>query len=196
MLKLCVRLLAIVGLTFGAAARADEEKVPLDKLPAKVKDAVKAKFPDAEFVSASKEIEDKVLLYEVKIKSKKQTIEVTVTEDGKIVEIEAAIAPGDLPKAVVDSLFRTYGPVNFLKVEDIVKGDKKYYEVLIVHARGARKTEVEIDKDGKILHVEDKTFAREEGSAQCAPVQRRFGILRMRDRGCSCCGGLLGGRCR
>ena len=36
---------------FVGAGRADEEKVPLDKLPAKVLDAVKTKFPKADLVS-------------------------------------------------------------------------------------------------------------------------------------------------
>lgn len=162
MRKLCISLLAMAGLAFCTSVRADEEKVPLDKLPAKIKEAVKAKFPDAEIVAASKEKEDGVVLYEVNIKNKKQTIEVTATEDGKIVEVEYEITSADLPKAVTDALDKKYGKSKFHKAEDIVKGDKKYYEVLIEHADGKKKTEVQIDKDGKILLEEDKTGEKEE----------------------------------
>ncbi len=47
-------LLALVGLTAAWADEGKEEKVPLDKLPKAVTDAVKAKFEGAELVSASK----------------------------------------------------------------------------------------------------------------------------------------------
>ena len=45
----------VLGLAMAATA---DEKVPLDKVPAKVLEAAKAKFPKATLVSASKEDED------------------------------------------------------------------------------------------------------------------------------------------
>jgi hypothetical protein len=191
MLKFCTSLLAVAGLLFGSTVWADEEDVPLARLPAKVKDAVKAKFPEGELVKASKEIDEGVVLYEVGIKNKGQTIEVTVNEGGQIVEIEYQIDPKDLPKAVTDALNKKYGALKFEKAEDIVKGDKKYYEVLIEHANGTRKTEVQIDKDGKILMEEDKT--KEKSTFQYVQPQRRF-VLFGRLRGGCCCGGGLFGR--
>ena len=162
MLKIGVSLLTVASLTFGAAARADDEKVPLDKLPAKVKEAVKAKFPDAELVSAEKETDNGKVLYEVNLKVKKQVIDVTVTEDGKIVEVETAIEAKDLPKTVTDALDKKYGKAKYHKVEDIVKGDQKYFEVLLEYADGKKKVEVQIDKDGKILEEEDKSNQKDE----------------------------------
>ena len=50
------------------AVWADEEKVPLDKLPKAVVEAVKEKFPKAELVSASKEDENGKTVFEVSIK--------------------------------------------------------------------------------------------------------------------------------
>ena len=189
MAKFFISMVAVAGLLAGTTVRADEEDIPLDKIPTKVRDAVKAKFPAAVFVSASKEIEDGKVLYEVKITNNKQTIEVTAGEDGKIVEIETQISPGDLPKVVTDAVARKYGPVNYLKAEDIQKGDQKYFEVLIAHA--GRKTEVQLDKDGKILKEEDKTFEDERGGY--AP--RRFILQRRPLFGGCCCGGFLS-RCR
>ncbi|VTR92942.1 unnamed protein product [Gemmata massiliana] len=40
-----------------APVRADEEKVPLEKVPKAVREAAKKRFPKAEVVDASKEIE-------------------------------------------------------------------------------------------------------------------------------------------
>jgi Putative beta-lactamase-inhibitor-like, PepSY-like len=191
MLKLCASLLAVAGLLFGSSARADEEDIPLDKIPAKVKDAVKAKFPEAVLMKASKEVEDGVVLYEVGINNKGQIIEVTVNEGGQIVEVEAQIDPRSLPRAVTDALMKKYGSFRFHKAEDIVKGDKKYFEVLIEHAGGAKYTEVQIDKDGKILEEEDKTG--EKMKSGYAP-QRRFVLFGRSRGGCCCCGGGLFGR--
>jgi uncharacterized membrane protein YkoI len=191
MLKLCASLFAIAGLLFGPAARADEEDVPLGKLPANVKAAIKAKFPDAVLVKASKETDKGVLLYEVGINNKGQTIEVTVNEGGQIVEIEALIDPRSLPKTVTDALSQKYGTLKYDKAEDITKGDKQYYEVVFVYANGTKKSEVQIDKAGKILMEEDKTT--ELMSSNYVQPQRRF-VLRGRLRGGCCCGGGLFGR--
>ena len=63
---------------FVGAGWADEEKVPLDKLPAKVLDAVKTKFPKADLVSASKEKENNETIYEVSIKDDGHKIDVSL----------------------------------------------------------------------------------------------------------------------
>ena len=52
-------LVALTGIIALAMVRAaDEEKVPLDKLPKAVLDAVKAKFPKAQLLGAEKETVD------------------------------------------------------------------------------------------------------------------------------------------
>src|SRR5260370_210881 len=74
----------------------------------KVKEAVKAKFPDAELVSADKETDKGKVAYEVAIKNKGQKIEVTVSEEGKIISIEKEIAVKDLPKVVAEAFEKKY----------------------------------------------------------------------------------------
>jgi len=148
-------------LTFDAAAQADEEKIEIDKLPAKVVAAVKEKFKDAELVSASKEKEDDKTLFEVQIKVKGQTIEVTLTEDGKITEIEKEITAKDLPKAVTEAIDAKYPKAKFKKVEEVTKGEKVAYEVLIDTA-DKKTLEIKCDADGKVLEMEDKTGKDDE----------------------------------
>src|SRR5437868_818153 len=99
-------LVAAVVFSVGAWAgvRADEEKVPIDKLPKAVVDAVKKRFPEAEITGASKEVEDGKTLYEVALKQKDMKMDVTLTAEGEIQEIEKQIAAKDLPKAVADGL--------------------------------------------------------------------------------------------
>ena len=149
-------LALLLGMFAAATGWADEEKVDLDKVPAKVKDAVKKAFKEAEFVSASKEKEDGKLLYEIRIKVKAQTIEVTCTEDGTVVEVEKEISAKDLPKAVAGAIDSKYPKATIKKAEEVIKGDKTAYEVLIVTA-DKKTVEIKYDKDGKVLEMEEKT---------------------------------------
>jgi hypothetical protein len=94
---------------------------------------------------------------------------VTLTADGKIVEIEKEISAKALPKAVAEALEEKYPEATYRKVEEVIKvknGEEKleYYEVLLVTAeKNNKKTfEVEIAPDGKILKVEDKNKKKEK----------------------------------
>jgi uncharacterized membrane protein YkoI len=153
-------LTLVVCLAFGSITRAQEEKVPLDKVPAKVKDGVKAKFPGAEMVAASKEKEGDKTVYEISIKNKGQNIDVTLTEDGKIVSIESEIAAKDLPKPVAEALEKKYPKATVEKIEEISKGDKITYELVIKF--GEKKLEVVFDPQGKFVTEEDQSKEKDE----------------------------------
>jgi uncharacterized membrane protein YkoI len=155
MKSLQVAFVVLAGLTLSTASHADEEKIDLDKLPAKVKDAVKKEFKDAELVSASKENEDDKIVFEVQIKVKGQIIEVTCTDDGKIVSIEKEIAAKLLPKAVTDALNEKYPKAVIKKAEEVTEQGKTNYEVLITTA-DKKTLEITYDKDGKVLEKEEK----------------------------------------
>jgi hypothetical protein len=154
-----IALLAVAALS-GARAD-DEEKVPLDKLPKAVTDAVKAKFEGAELVSASKEKEDGKEMFEVAIKHKGHTVEVTLTPEGKIVSVEKTIDAKDLPKSVSEALDAKYPKATIKKAEEVTEGGKVTYEALIVTAE--KKTiEVVLDAKGKIVKEEPKDKKKEE----------------------------------
>jgi len=98
-------ILGVMIMLIGAsAARADEEKVPPDRLPKAVAAAVKKRFPMAKITAAVKETEDKKTTYEVTLKDGTSTIDVDVTEAGTITGWEKEIAAKDLPKAVADAV--------------------------------------------------------------------------------------------
>jgi uncharacterized membrane protein YkoI len=159
-----MRYLAMVALAlfaFMAFARPDdEEKVPLDKLPKAVVEAVKKRFPKAELVSASKEDEDGKIVYELQIKDGGTKLDVTVTLEGVITTIEKEIKAGDLPKPVAEALEKKYPKATYKIVEEIIKvkdgkDQPAYYEALLETAD--KKTfEVEVAADGKILNTEEK----------------------------------------
>jgi uncharacterized membrane protein YkoI len=147
----------------GLMAKADEdkeEKVPLDKVPKAVLDAVKAKFKGAEIVSAQTEKENGKLAYEINIKAKGNKIDVTVTPEGKIISIEKTIAEKDLPQQVSRALRRKYPQATIKTVEEIQHGEKTSYEVLLV-TRDKKTIEIVFDPQGKILE-EAKKDKKEE----------------------------------
>jgi hypothetical protein len=146
-----VLALAVVAV----GARADEEKVPLDKLPRAVADAVKAKFPGAELVGASREVEKGETLYEVSLKYKGHNHDVTLKQDGTLVGVEKEITARDLPRAVSDALAAKYPRATFKKVEEITEGKKVTYEVLLVTA-DKKTLEVVLDPTGKVVKEEPK----------------------------------------
>src|SRR5262249_43118057 len=77
---------AMVSVVLSATgAQADEEKIPLDKVPKAVLDAVKAKFPDVKLSEASKEKEGGKTIYELAFTYKDNKYEVELEEDGTFV---------------------------------------------------------------------------------------------------------------
>ncbi|MFL5243424.1 MAG: PepSY-like domain-containing protein [Gemmataceae bacterium] len=155
-------VLSFVALVAGGAyLRADEEKVPLDKVPKAVMDAVKKKFPDAKIMGVEKEVEGGKTSYEVAIKNKDQNIDVLLTPEGEITAIEAEISLKDLPKEVVAAMDKKYPKATVKKVEEITKDGKVSYEVLLVTAD--KKTfETTFDPKGKILEEEAKKESKKD----------------------------------
>ena len=157
----CAAALFSISLLAGTRdLRAEEEKVPLDKLPKVVVEAVKKKFPGAELISATSEKEGKELKYEVTIKDKGKKIDVTVEEDGDIEGFEREINVKDLPKAVLKTLEEKYPKMTLKSAEAVYeiedsKEELEYYEVLLV---GADKKEIEVKIEA------DGTFKEEEKS--------------------------------
>ncbi len=84
----------VVGLVVAVAApaaRAQEEKVPLDKVPKAVMGAAKKRFPGAELIGASAEKENGKTVYEVELKHQGQHVDATYAEDGGLVSLEKQI---------------------------------------------------------------------------------------------------------
>ncbi len=148
-------LVALLGLTTAWADDDKEEKIPLDKLPRAVSDAVKARFDGAEVVSASKEKDNAKDVFEVAIKHKGSNIDVTLTPEGKIVSIEKEIAARDLPRAVSEALDAKYPKATIKKLEEVTDNDKVVYEALLVTAE-QKMVEAVFDPAGKLVKEEKK----------------------------------------
>ena len=144
---------AAVLVSAGAVARAEDEKLPLDKLPKAVVEAVKAKFPQAEMKAAAKEVEDGKTSYEVTIMVGDAKMDVDVTGAGVITGYEKTVKFADLPKPVSKTVSEKYPQAKPETAEAVYKvADGKdtiaYYEVMVTV--GDKKMELEILADGKM----------------------------------------------
>jgi Putative beta-lactamase-inhibitor-like, PepSY-like len=166
--RLALVVAVLVGLGSAARAQDKEEKVPLDQVPRAVMDAVKKRFPKAEVVEATKEVdEEKKPVYEVTVKQDGKTIDVTLSPEGVLAMIEKEIEAKDLPKAVADAVEAKYPKATYKIVEELIavkdgKESLDAYEVLVETADKKGKWELKLAKDGKVLKTEDKSQEKDD----------------------------------
>jgi hypothetical protein len=145
---------AVVILGFSVlivAAKADEQNVPIDKLPSAVLKAVTRRFPKAEIEKAVKEVEGGATTYEVELEIKDRSVDVSLKEDGTILEIEREVPIDKLPAAVKKKLATKYPNAKIEKAEEVTKGEDGpvRYEVVI-------RIEVVLSGKGKIVQAKEE----------------------------------------
>jgi hypothetical protein len=149
---------AVLALFIVASGLQADEKISLDKVPARIKRALKVKYPKAHVVSAAKETEDGKTVYEFKLEDGDKKWEATFTPAGKFVGTEEAIEEGALPEAVKKALNKKYPEAKVLKMDKETTGEgasaKVVYEIVI--EMGSKKSEVQFDPTGKFLGEEGK----------------------------------------
>lgn len=140
---------------------ADEEKVPLDKIPKAVADALRAKFPKAKIDKCTKDKEGDEVVYDIEFKEDERKCEADIKENGDYINFEKAIEAKKLPKAVSDAIEKRY-PKSILKEimeETQVKAKKRNkgnkeklsaYEV-VLDTTDKKEVEVRVSPKGKIL---------------------------------------------
>jgi hypothetical protein len=146
-----VGLLAVLGLC-ALAARADEEDIPLAKLPKKVVAAIKKQYGDAKMVSATKGKEDGETYYSVILEQKDDTLEVTLTPAGEIIEVAREIDEEDLPEAVAAAVKKKYPKATIreaAEVTEVTEKDRKVYHVELETA-DSKAVELTVSPKGKI----------------------------------------------
>ena len=163
----CLCAGAVAGLLLAAVVRADEEKLPLDKVPKAVMSAVKAKFPKAELKGATKESEDGKTVYEVSLKFKNANYDVILTPEGKITLIEKVITAKDFPRAVARTLAAKFPKATIKLAEELSDGSGKVtaYELHLV-TTDQKEVEVKLDPQGKVLTEEAKGKEAGKGKGQ------------------------------
>jgi uncharacterized membrane protein YkoI len=147
---------AIIMLT--AAVRADGDKIPLDKVPKVIHDAITGRFPGAEVTSVEKEKEDGKVMFDVELKHRGRKYEMDIQENGTIVEIEKEIALKDVPEAITNALKAKYPNAvvkEVMEVNKVTGTEEKpiHYEVTIKDG-DKKEQEVIVSLDGKSVKKE------------------------------------------
>jgi hypothetical protein len=147
----CLTTLALAGWSWSLAA--DEQEVPLDKLPGPVMETAKRRFPKAQLLHAAKESNGGKTEYEVTIKEKGKKIDLTLTAAGVLILIEKEIDRKDLPQAVLDTLEKKYPGAKYKTLEEVirVKDGEETLDFYEAHLETAdkKKVEAKVGPDGK-----------------------------------------------
>jgi uncharacterized membrane protein YkoI len=123
--------------------------VDLKVLPPAVLTAFQKAYPKAVIKGASKEVEKGVTYYEVESVDGKMNRDLLYAADGKVVEVEEAVAPGALPAAVLKALDKAYPGYKIVKAEELTKDGQKLFE-LQIQVKG-KTVGVTLDPTGKIV---------------------------------------------
>jgi hypothetical protein len=152
-------LLAVLGLAPGT--RAQEEKIPLDRVPQAVMNSAKARFPGAEIKLASEETEDgKPSVYVLEMKHPRHKVHVTFKGDGSVVLVETAVPTKELPKVVRRAVEHRYPGASVMGAGSVKKGPEvkktvDYYEFYLMTA-SQKPALVQVDPHGKVLKPVEK----------------------------------------
>jgi hypothetical protein len=154
--------LAVFGLTSGSQAQ--EEKLPLHRVPKVVLTSAKARFPGAEIKKASKETEDGEPVFVLGLKHNRHDMDLTLKVDGTVVLVETDILAKELPKVVLQAVQQRYPGATVRGAESVntgpeVKKKADYYQFYLLTA-DEKPALVKVDPDGKVLGPEAKTAAR------------------------------------
>ncbi len=144
----------LLALVVSAVAYA-QDKPDLSKVPAKVMDGLKARFPQAEVQKLSEEKEGDIMVYDFEFMVDGQKFEADIREDGSIHNWEKKIAAEDLSEQVRKSLEMRYPKAAVQEVMQItaVKNGKEElegYEIVLRTMEG-KEEEITIAADGKVL---------------------------------------------
>jgi uncharacterized membrane protein YkoI len=131
-----------------------QEKIEADKLPPKVKDSLKARFPGYTVTQATKELENGQVVYDVEMTIGGKKTEMDCKEDGTVIDIQIEVDAKELPPAGVSAIKAKYPGSTIKEVGEIlVVKDKKetrdHFEVMIETA-DKKEMEVTVKLDGTL----------------------------------------------
>jgi len=150
-LVLCVTSHAVAG----------EKEIDIKDLPKAVADAIKAKYPNAKLEEATVDDEDGKTTFEVEIEEGQNELTISLSPEGKILEVEKEVDVKDLPEAVLAAINAKYPKAEIEEAELVTADGQEFYEILI-ETDNEKSLEVKLDKAGKILKIEEVEEEKEE----------------------------------
>jgi uncharacterized membrane protein YkoI len=140
----------VCGLMTVSIARAQEKKIKRTELLPAVEKTIAEQSNAGTIRGFSTEVEDGKRLYEVELTVKGHGKDVSMDEQGNVVEVEEQISMDSLPPAVRKGLTEAARGGTILKIESITKNGKLVaYEADVKSA--AKRSEIQVSPDGKTL---------------------------------------------
>jgi hypothetical protein len=140
----------VAGLAALSGVQGQERKIERKELPAAVEKTVAEQSAGATIQGFSTEVEQGKRLYEVELTVNGHTKDISMDEQGNVVEVEEEVSLGSLPAAVKDGLTKAAGTGTIGKVESISKRGKLVaYEAVV--KTGTKRSEIQVGPDGKKL---------------------------------------------
>jgi hypothetical protein len=140
----------IAGLALVSLLQAQEKKIKRDELPAAVEKTVAEQSHAATIKGFSTEIENNKAIYEVELTVNGHQKDISMDEQGNIVEVEEEVTLDSLPAAVKKGLIKTAGTGLIDKVESLTKNGKLVAYEAVVND-GAKHHEIQVGPTGKQL---------------------------------------------
>jgi hypothetical protein len=139
-----------------SVAEADD-KVDLDKVPAKVKEAAGKAMPRAKWTGATKSVEDGVVTYELEGEDPaKHYVWVDVTADAKVSEVGTEIAAAKVPQVVTAALKKKFPRFQMSSAyEARHEGKVIRYDLEGKRPRDKEEITVSVSPDGKKVEIEE-----------------------------------------
>jgi uncharacterized membrane protein YkoI len=140
----------VIGLVTVATARAQEKKITRAELPPAVEKTVAEQSKGGTIRGFSTEVEDGKRLYEVELTVEGHGKDISMDEQGNVVEVEEELSMDTLPPSVRKGLTEAAGGGTIFEIESITKHGKLVaYEAEVRTA--AKKSEIQVGPDGKRL---------------------------------------------
>ncbi len=150
----------LMSIAFTSSCLAQEKKIDKKDLPKAVIESFHKSYPNAEIKGTSVEKENGKTFYEIESIEGAQGRDLLYTKDGKIAEIEEALAADNIPDFVKNSVMKKYPECKIHKVEKLTKGKKTSYEAVVEH--DGKKSEVVLDSKGNIQKMDKMKKENEE----------------------------------
>jgi hypothetical protein len=152
-MNLCRKLMLaalVIGLVTLSAIQAQEKKLKREELPPAVERTVAEQSKGAAIRGFSTELEGGKRLYEVELVVSGHGKDISMDEQGNIVEVEEEVSIESLPGGVKDGLTKAAGSGTIGKVESLTKRGKLVaYEAVV--KTGMKRSEIQVGPDGKKL---------------------------------------------
>jgi len=144
----------VAGLATVSVLQAQEKKLKREELPPAVEKTVAQESKGATIRGFSTEMEAGKRLYEVELKVDGHGKDISMDEQGNIVEVEEEVAIESLPANVKDGLTKAAKSGTIAKVESLTKNGKLVaYEAVV--KTGTKHSEIQVGPDGqKLAHPE------------------------------------------